>query len=241
MANFQISGLHSINHLNQIQNSLVKTNEKISTGLEINRASDSPSQYVQSKLLEKEIALSERAQKGYERTLNQHNTRSSRIDQALNLLQEIEELGSASEGSFLSTAEKDSLQLQANELSKELTTVLSHANLGSLYENGIQENQIIFNGDDSSRNIALNQLNQAYSSLLGKGSLQGSQSNATERQLKDLSTTIINQQASLSTLRDADIAAQKLTQSGKTIMQNLALTGLKQNIAQQGSVLNLFG
>lgn len=226
-------------NLNKAGKNLTNSMNKVATGKAVNQASDSPSDYYSVKMLEREVKLSEVAAKNYEREMNAGNTESTRLDAAANLAEEISALASASKDATLSQEEKDALQMQLEQTTQSLDTLLKENNLGSAESLGLIHLKI--NSTESDTDNVVSAANKAFSSLLVQNEATGTSINQLARKNASLQTSLVDTKATLSTLQDADLAAEASKIEGYKIIQSLALNAVKSSQDVSKSSLNLFG
>lgn len=229
----------SLLFLNKANTNLTNSMNKISSGKAINQASDSPSDYYSVKMLEREVKLSEVAAKNYEREMNAGNTESTRLDSAAGLAEEINALASASKDATLSQEEKDALQMQLEQTTQSLDNILKENNLGSAESLGLTNLKI--NSTESDSDSAISAANNAFKNLLVQNEATGTNINQLSRKTTDIQQSLVDTRASLSSIQDADLAAESTKLESYKIIQSLALTGVQNAQAVSKSTLNLFG
>ena len=237
--NIQSLADSSLLYLNKSNTNLINSMNKVSTGKAVNQASDSPSDYYSIKMLEKEVKLNEVAAKTYEREMNTANTESTRLDSAASLAEEISLLASASKDDTLSQEEKDALQMQMDQTTKELDNVLKTNKLGSAESLGLTDLKINSSTADSEK--VASAADSAFKNLLTQNESAGTRINSLSRKTGDLQQSLVDTRASLSTLQDADLASEATKIEGYKSIQSLALNGVQKAQAVSKSVLNLFG
>ncbi len=226
-------------NLNKAGKNLTNSMNKVATGKAVNQASDSPSDYYSIKMLEREVKLSEVAAKNYERETNAGNTESTRLDSAANLAEEISTLASASKDATLSQEEKDALQMQLEQTTQSLDTLLKENNLGSAESLGLTHLKI--NSTESDADNVVAAANKAFSSLLVQNEATGTNINQLARKTTNVQASLVDTKATLSTIQDADVAAEASKIEGYKIIQSLALNAVKSSQDVSKSSLNLFG
>jgi flagellin-like hook-associated protein FlgL len=226
-------------HMNTANKKLMEATNKASTGKIINQASDSPSDYYSVKMLEKEVKLSEVYSKLAEREMNAGNTQSTLLDSASNLAMEMNSLANAASDTMTSAEEKGALQMQFDQTSQALDKILQDNKLGSAADLGL--NNLKINGTAEELNNAKANTNSAFSTLLVQNQAKGTTINQLGRKITDNQQSLVNTKASLSSIRDADLANEAINIGSYKIIQSLALYGVQNSQSVQKSVLNLFG
>lgn len=239
----QISGLSpsSLYQLKTLNNHLFNEIEKISSGKYINQASDDPSGYYSSKLLEQEIILSESEAKKTELLKNASSTKSSKLENLSDMLNEIENLGHDASLSLISDSEKDIIQDQVNNLLNNLKEIMQSKDLSSLENFGVDINDIILNGSDTERSNAILKIEKFFENVVSQNTKEGSNFNSLNRKLETLQPIINNLKSSLSSLNDVDLANESIKLSQQKIMTHLGMQGVKTASEVAKSTLDLFG
>ncbi len=241
MDNFGIAPLRTLHQLNNINTGIQQTTERISTGKTVNRASDSPSTYFIAKTLERDVALGDTQSRIKEREQNATRTQSNRLDTAADIAGEIDDLAASASDPTLSQGEKDALQNQATQMAQHLDNVLQDAGVGTAADLGLDASQIKLNGSESDRAQTAASAKSGFTNLLTQNENEGSTFRTRAVQLQHLAQQGVDLKATLSTVRDADLAQESITLNGQSILQNVALKSLVNAQAQQQSVLSLFG
>jgi flagellin-like hook-associated protein FlgL len=236
--NVEQMGSQSLLNLDQVNKSLLASMQRAGTGKRINQASDSPSEYFSMKQLEKEVRLSEVEGRNLEREQLANQSKSTRVDSAANLVQEISTLASSASDATASQEEKDSLQRQIEQLSSSLDILLQGQGAGTSADLGVSD--LVVNGSEAERNDALLRSDGAFVSLLKSNEQIGSAQRQQERQMQDNSSSLVDLKSTLSTIQDADLAQESLKINQYRIAQNLSIQGLVNSQESQKSVLNLF-
>ena len=218
---------------------LLKSVNKVSTGKNINQASDSPSDYYSTKMLERDVKLGEVTAKNTEREMNTENTKSTFLDSASNMVQELSSLASSASDGTISQEEKDALQMQFDQTSQSLDQLLKDNNLGSVSDLSLSGLKI--NGTDEERGTAAANTDSAFKNLLVQNQSKGTSINQLERSGNDNQQSLVNTKASLSSIRDADLANEAINISSYKLIQGMAINGVQNSMNVQKSVLNLFG
>ncbi|EKD27636.1 MAG: hypothetical protein ACD_79C00650G0013 [uncultured bacterium] len=238
---FSTAGLSSINQLNQINNILMQSMMRVSSGSKINSASDDPSGYYSSKTLERDIKVAEVEERNMERERNAINSQNTILDSASNIVSEMEALSQSASGVAVSDQEKAAIQQQVDELYSHLDQSLQNAGLGSAKDYGIEATDLKITGSEDALQNSISKIRSSYDNLLSANVSKGSEYNQKTIALQNLGPAIINLKSSLSTIKDADIATESMKINNYKILQNLSVQGVKNSQDVQKSALNLFG
>jgi flagellin len=266
--NTNVAALRAYLVLSQINDKITKAAELISTGQKINRASDSPSGYYVKRLFERNIAGKQRFNENLERGVNWLQTNDSKLAGIVDMLIEMSDLASQAKAGGVTSAERVALQLQLNDLRAEIVDVLQSGVSGTLYtgftlgnlENvsltgtslptaatlNIEASDIDVTGSPSSSTVTtkitttLNNIAGAIDSIVRDEQQIGSWISRLEFEKEVSDTELVNLQASLSTIADADVAQEQMKVTKYQILQQTALVMLTQANTAPYSILNLF-
>ena len=228
--------------LTRINDQLAQNMRKLSTGLKINKPSDDPAGYAAGKKIQKEIQTNRTFQSNLEREINQQSTISSKLDSASNIGMKINELLDQASSSAVSLEEKNAIQNDINQLGQELDNTLT-----SIEGKDFTAEQFGFDADslDISSEESLAQAKvSVYSginSLVQENQNTGTTINSSFRQKQQLAQNEINQKATLSTIRDANMIESMIAFTNKSILQQLAIKTIKKSSQNNASqALSLF-
>ncbi len=267
--NTNVAALRAYLTLSKINDAILKASERISTGLRINRASDSPSGYYVKRLFEQDIAGLRRFNENLERGVNWLQTNDSKLSGIVDMLIEMTDLASQAKAGGVTSAERVALQLQLNELRLEIVDVLSSGiapmmysgftlgNLSDVSLSGasvptaatlsIEAADIDVTGSPSSSTVTtkiqttLDNIAGAVNSIVQDEEQIGSWIMRLEFEKEVSDTELVNLQASLSTIADADVAQDQMAVTRYQILQQTALAMLTQANTAPFSILSLFG
>jgi len=261
-----ITALRAALTLTTINDAIIRSQERISTGLKINRASDSPSGYYISRKLEKDIATLAQKQANIERGINFLQTADSKLAQVADIIQEMIDLANQAKSDAVSSAEKQALQLEIRQLTTEAndilqsgvdpkirnstTTNLTIGDITDIKVSGsfsttaltIAISNLLVTGSSSNVTTTLNNLSTALNKVVNMEEQIGAYISRLEFKQADAAVEEINKKASLSTIRDTDIAMEQVELTKLQILQQAALASLAQaNIAPQALLILLGG
>ncbi len=262
--NTNVAALRAFQTLTTINTDLVKTQERISTGKTVNRASDSPSDYYITRVLEREINSMKRKNMNIERGINFLQTNDSRLAQVANILLEMSDLANQANSIAVTSAEKAAIQQDLTQLSQEIDKILSSgvsANLysgftlgglqnvsltGNLTSNPLQTltidgTNVNITGSLSDISASISNIDNALDVVLRDEERLGSFIKRLETEAERNQVEEVNLRASLSSIQDADLAEEQMTLTKLNILQQASLSMLAQANNAPQAVLMLFG
>jgi flagellin len=266
--NTNVAALRAYLTVSKINDAIVKAAERISTGLKINRASDSPSGYYVKRLFEQDIAGKKRFNENLERGVNWLQTNDSKLSNVVDMLIQMSDLASQAKAGGVTSAERVGLQLQLNELRLEIVDVLNSGVSPTLYSGftlgnlsnvsltgsavptasdlSVEAADIDVTGSPSSSTVTtkiettLTNITGAINRLVQDQEQIGSWIMRLEFEKEVSDTELVNLQASMSTIADADIAQEQMAVTKYQILQQTALAMLTQANTAPFSILSLF-
>lgn len=267
--NTNVAALRAYLTVSQINDKILQAAERVSTGLKINRASDSPSGYYVKRLFEQDIAGKRRFNENLERGVNWLQTNDSKLSNVVDMLIQMTDLTSQAKAGGVTSAERVGLQLQLNQLRLEIVDVLQSGVSSSLYSGftlgnlsnvsltgatvptaanlSIEASDIDVTGSPSSSTVTtkiqttLDNIAGAITRLVQDQEQIGSWIMRLDFEKEVTDTELVNLQASLSTIADADIAQEQMDVTKYQILQQTALAMLTQANTAPYSILSLFG
>ena len=262
--NTNVAALRAFRTLTGINSRIVKTQERISTGKTVNRASDSPSDYFISRTLQRKINSVRRKNDNIERGINFLQTNDSRLAQVANIFIDMSDLANQANSIAVTSAEKQAIQQDLNQLSLEAQTILqsgvssklftgftlgglSNVSLtGNLTTNALSSltingTNISVTGNQTSLNSTISNIDNALTVILKDEERIGSFIKRLNVETDVNNVEQVNIKASLSSIQDADLAEQQLELTKLNILQQSSLAMLAQSNAAPQAVLSLFG
>lgn len=231
------SSLYQINFLN---NNLFNQVRKISSGKNISQASDDPSGYYSSKLINQDIVLNEIESQKIEREKNDSLSKMSKMDGVSNLISEILSLSKD-----ITVSNKINLnsndQNQILSLIENLKDTIKNGNLSSLKNLSNDINKIILKNKDSELNNTDTKLEKLFEEVISNNTVEGSKFNSLNRNYETLQPIINNLKSSLSTISDADLVNESINLNNQTMMKNFAMQGFKKATEIAKSTIDIFG
>ncbi|MFC2076555.1 flagellin [candidate division KSB1 bacterium] len=123
--NTNITALRAFQNLTNVNDRLVLHQERISTGKEVNRASDSPAGWYISRKLEAQATGNERLIKIIDRGIDKLQTYDSKFAQIGDILIEMADLANQALSDAVSSAEKQAVSIELRHLSDEIENILA--------------------------------------------------------------------------------------------------------------------
>ena len=262
--NTNIAALRAFQTLTDINTRLVKAQEHISTGKVVNRSSDSPSDYYISKTLERKINSTGKKNANIERGINFLQTNDSRLGQVANILIEMSDLANQANSIAVTSAEKQAIQQDLGQLRLEVETILQSGVSAKLYTGftlaGLQNVSLTGNltssalstltldgtnvnvtGNQATLETTISNIDSALDVVLRDEERIGSFIRRLNVEYDVNEVETLNLKASLSSIRDADLAEEQLELTKLNILQQAALSMMAQSNSAPQSVLMLFG
>ncbi|MEW6535259.1 MAG: flagellin [Candidatus Auribacterota bacterium] len=262
--NTNIAALSSFQTLTDINTRLVKAQEHISTGKTVNKASDSPSDYYISKTLERSINSVQRKNDNIERGINFLQTNDSRLAQVANILIEMSDLANQANSIAVTSAEKQAIQQDLEQLRLEVETImesgvsmklytgftlaglenvsltgnLTQNPLGSLTIDGTNVN---VTGSQAELQTTIDNIDSALDVILRDEERIGSYIRRLEVEYDVNEVEGLNLKASLSSIQDADLAEEQLELTKLSILQQSSMSMMAQANSAPQSIMMLFG
>jgi flagellin len=258
--NTNVSALRALATLQNINNEIVATQERISTGKIVNRASDDPSTFFISRLFETSISALVANQVEVERGIDFLETNNTRLDQAADIIIEITDLVNTADSGSITSAEQQAISREIQLLVQQIDTILNSGVSAKLFNGfsigaldgvsisgglitttalNITNAELIVTGTATQFSTTLNNLSTALTRVLEAEETVGAFVSRLQFELDDLSATEIADRASLSTIIDADLAEQQVALSSLQILQQTSLVGLIQANSAPQSILGL--
>jgi len=262
-----VGALRAYQILSDINDKILKVAERISTGKAINRASDSPSGYYISRTMQLDIHRLEKMQHNLERGINWLQTNDSRFGQVLDLLEEMYDVASQASTGGITSNERVALQIDMDGFIEEIQEILqsgvspalysgfSLGNLDSVSLSGTSVPTISDLGISSltltgssadpataqSALAAMSAIEVAMTRILKDEEMIGSWVHRLEFHKAEAAIDEVNQRASVSTIMDADLAAEQVELTKLQILQQTAMAMLAQSNTFPASILGMMG
>ncbi len=261
--NTNVAALNAFQTLTDINSRIVKAQEHISTGKMVNRASDSPSDYYISRTFERNINSVKRQNDNIERGINFLETNDSRLGQVANILIEMSDLANQANSIAVTSAEKQAIQQDLEQLRIEVEALLESGvssklytgfTLGGLTDVSLTGNltsnalttltlngtNINVTGNQTSLDSTISNIDAALDVVLRDEERLGSYIKRLEVEFDVNEVENVNLKASLSSIQDADLAEEQMELTKLNILQQSALSMLAQSNSAPQAVMMLF-
>lgn len=262
--NTNMAALRAFQTLTDINTRLVKTQEHISTGRNVNRASDSPSDYYISRTMERTIGSVQQKNENIERGINYLQTNDSRLAQVANILIEMSDLANQANSIAVTSAEKQAIQQDLEQLRVEIQNILQSGvsaqlytgfNLGGLESVSLTGNltsnslggltldgtNINVTGNQTAIDSTISNIDSALDVVLRDEERLGSFIRRLEVEYDVNEIELVNLKASLSSIQDADLAEEQMELTKLSILQQASLSMLAQANSAPQAILMLMG
>ena len=261
--NTNVSALRAFQTLSDINGRITTSQERISTGKTVNRASDSPSDYYITRLLGSQINAATRKNMNIERGINYLQTNDSRLAQVTTILMEMSDLANQANSLAVTSAEKQAIQQDLTQLSEEVEKILQSGVAANLYsgftiadlENASLTGNLTSNplstltlngtnvnvtGSLADISTTISNIDKALDVILRDEERLGSYIKRLEVEFDMNEVERVNLQASLSSIQDADLAEEQMELTKLTILQQSSLAMLAQANSAPGSIMVMF-
>ncbi len=262
--NTNVAALRSFQTLTNINTRLVTVQEHISTGKTVNRASDSPSDYYISRMLERDINSLKRKNDNIERGINYLQTNDSRLAQVANILIEMSDMANQANSLAVTSAEKQAIQQDLDQLKSEIEAILQSGVSQKLYTGftlgGLKNVKLTGNlvlnplanltlngtninvtGSQTVLDTTIRNIDKALDVVLRDEERLGSFIRRLEVESEVNDVEGVNQKASLSSIQDADLAEEQLEYTKLNILQQTSMAMMAQANTAPQSIMQLFG
>jgi len=261
-----VTALRAYKVLSDINQEILKSSERLSTGRKINSAADSPSGYYISRMMALDIAKYRNQRTNIERGINWLQTNDGRLAQVVDLLTEMSDLCYQADSGGITSAERIGLQIGLNGFLEEIQNILESGvspilytgfTLGELQDvsltgsiptlSSLGIGNLILTGSSTSATTrtsiksAIEAIGGALDQILKQEEILGTWMHRLEFQAKQASLNEVTAQDNLSTIEDADLAYEQLELTKLQILQQTALAMLTQANAAPASLLTLLG
>ncbi|MFC2075670.1 flagellin [candidate division KSB1 bacterium] len=260
-----VGALRAALTLNKVNDSIIQSQERVSTGLRINRASDNPSGYFIVRSLQNDVVTLQSRQNNIARGINFLQTNDSKMSQVADVIQELIDLVNQAKSDAVSSAEKQAISLEIGQLTTELeisltsgiaaqirTSTVDNISIGDIDDIAIsgsfstsaltiEASDLIVTGTISEVNAAIANLNVALNNVVLMEEQIGAYISRLNVRMADAAVEEINKKASLSTIRDTDLAQETVELTKLQILQQAGIASLAQANAAPQPLLGLLG
>jgi len=120
-----VEAIRAYNTLSGINDKMMASSERISTGKIFNRSSDGPANYYVSKILQRKVNRLDTESTNVERGINWLQNQDSKYAQVVTILSEMSNLVQTAKAGGITSAERSAIQLQLNDLKAEVGDILN--------------------------------------------------------------------------------------------------------------------
>ena len=258
--NTNVAALKAFFTLSTINDRIALSQQRISTGLKVNSASDDPAVYFAIKKTRRDIAGLANKELNIERGINFLETNSSKLDQVSELLLEMFGLANTANAGGVSSAERSAIQTDIIQLKEEIDIIMQSGVSASIYTGftigGLENVSLTGSAAPTLTDLTINSadlvvtgattsdtithISDAMDRVIADNQQVGSYVRRLQFEIEDARSEKSNLQATLSTIQDADIAEEQLELTKLQILQQSALAMLAQANAAPQAVLVLF-
>ncbi|HAR62456.1 MAG TPA: hypothetical protein DF296_14660 [Candidatus Margulisbacteria bacterium] len=186
---------------NNIQNSF----EKLSSGKEINKASDGPSTLVDINRVAAMISSNIKQVQNEQTSISMNNTADAGYSQINNNLQQIRELAVQSQNGTYGSTEKEAIQGQIDKLADNTRKIIDNTNFGNqnLITEGDKLKEVL---KGASTDMSTKQIDAAINEVSSQQANVGAKTQESQSTINSRLNEIDSQQSSLSVLQNIDTA-----------------------------------
>lgn len=261
------TGLNIIRNMNMQNAQVMRSMERLSSGLRINRAADDPAGLAISEKMRGQIRGLSMAARNIQDGISMFNTAEGSLNETHAMLQRMRELSVASANGTLTDADREALSLEFEELKKEITRIFKDTEFNTLplldgsrtsvkIQAGANAGQSIeFSiGDMSTEAIglldvsiatqddadkAISKLDDAIKKVSSERSKMGAYANRLGHAYNNVLVMEENLTAAESRIRDVDIAKEMMALTKANILLQAGQYVLRMHMNQASSVLQL--
>ncbi len=250
-----ITALNAHRHLTNSDAMMSKSLERLSSGYRINKAADDAAGLAISTVKRTDIAAMQQGARNLAQATADVQSAEGSYEQISNILVRLKELATQASSST-SDGNKDKINAEATELTAEITRIGTSTAAGGTYTVG-DGSQISFSvaavtlsdlglgsidlSSASGADTAITAIDTAVGTLSTNRATLGAAQNRLGYAAANLATTIENEQASESIIRDVDMAAEMTSFTKSQILMQAGTAMLAQANMSSQSVLSLIG
>ncbi|GEN47167.1 flagellin N-terminal helical domain-containing protein [Alkalibacillus haloalkaliphilus] len=267
--NNNISAMNTHRQMGINQSEQQSAMEKLSSGMQINRAGDDAAGLSISEKMRGQIRGLEQASSNAQDGISMIQTAEGALDETHNILQRMRELAVQSANDTNVEADREALQAEVEELEAEIDRIAENTEFNSqelldgsledaVFHIGANEGQNIeisiedmsaegvgVNGIDISNQEAADEaittINEAIETVSEQRSNLGAVQNRLEHTISNLDNASENLSAAESRIRDTDMASEMMEMTRANILSQASQSMLAQANQQPQSVLQLLG
>jgi flagellin len=259
MINTNIDAFDAHRNLVNTENSLSKSMQRLSSGLRINSASDDAAGLAISQKLTGQVNGLAQAQRNAQDGVSLVQTAEGSLNQVHAMLQRVRELAVQYNNGTLAASDQGAIQSEVNQLQSEIARIGSTAQFNGIalfsgsstisFQVGANDGEVISVGTQAMTSIVgtislgtsstLSTIDGFINAVSAQRATFGAVQNRLQYTLDNLSTYQENLSASLSRIRDVDMASEMVNFTKEQILQQAGTSMLAQANSAPQSVLKL--
>ncbi len=261
MINTNIDAFDAHRNLVTTENSLSKSMQRLSSGLRINSAADDAAGLAISQKLTGQVNGLGQAQRNAQDGVSMVQTAEGSLNQVHAMLQRIRELAVQYGNGTLAQSDQAAIQSEVNQLQSEIARIGSVAQFNAIalfssattisFQVGANDGEVIGVATQSMSSIVgtislgqsstLSTIDGYINQVSAQRATFGAVQNRLQYTMDNLSTYQENLSASLSRIRDVDMASEMVNFSKEQILQQAGVSMLAQANSAPQAVLKLLG
>jgi flagellin len=261
MINTNIEAYDAHRNLVNTENQLSKSMQRLSSGLRINSASDDAAGLAISQKLTGQVNGLAQAQRNAQDGVSLVQTAEGSLNQVHAMLQRVRELAVQYNNGTLASSDQGAIQSEVNQLQSEIARIGSTAQFNGIalfsgsstisFQVGANDGEVISVGTQAMTSIVgtislgtsstLSTIDGFINAVSAQRATFGAVQNRLQYTLDNLSTYQENLSASLSRIRDVDMASEMVNFTKEQILQQAGTSMLAQANSAPQSVLKLLG
>src|SRR5689334_23200568 len=261
MINTNIDAFDAHRNLVNTENSLSKSMQRLSSGLRINSAADDAAGLAISQKLTGQVNGLDQAQRNAQDGVSMVQTAEGSLNQVHAMLQRVRELAVQYNNGTLASSDQGAIQSEVNQLQSEIARIGSTAQFNGIalfsgsstisFQVGANDGEVISVGTQAMTSIVgtislgtsstLSTIDGFINAVSAQRATFGAVQNRLQYTLDNLSTYQENLSASLSRIRDVDMASEMVNFTKEQILQQAGTSMLAQANSAPQSVLKLLG
>jgi flagellin len=259
MINTNIEAYDAHRNLVNTENQLSKSMQRLSSGLRINSASDDAAGLAISQKLTGQVNGLAQAQRNAQDGVSLVQTAEGSLNQVHAMLQRVRELAVQYNNGTLAASDQGAIQSEVNQLQSEIARIGSTAQFNGIalfsgsstisFQVGANDGEVISVGTQAMTSIVgtislgtsstLSTIDGFINAVSAQRATFGAVQNRLQYTLDNLSTYQENLSASLSRIRDVDMASEMVNFTKEQILQQAGTSMLAQANSAPQSVLKL--
>lgn len=258
-----LAALNAYNILKQTNAEMLLTQSQIASGKEIQKSSDSPSEYYISQTLARDAQSLSRKRRNIERGLNYLQTNNSKLEKISDIMLEMNDLAEQANSVAVTTAEQAALQTDLEQLREEVDSILQSGIDSKIYSGftlgGLENVSLSGTGTNTTPTLAglsldgsnidvetqsniqptIDNITSAHNTILADQSKLGSFIRRLEFEADILSAEETDTLSTLSTVADADLMQKQIRLTELEIIQDSSIAMISHANTTPYKVLDL--